>query len=415
MGTQSRVMIIVCDGMGDRPLRARRFQTPLSVAKKPNIDKLARTASVGLMHPVGPGVTPGSDVAHLALLGYNPYDSYNGRGGLEAVGAGIDMNTGDIALRCNFATVDEKMIVKDRRAGWNPEGREEFAKVLNEIDLSARDVSFEFVPTVAHRAVLILSGGKLSHRVTDTDPHEENKAVQTSKPKDDKEESRFTAEILNEFTEKSHQVLKSHPVNAERIKRGIPAVNIILSRGAGKIQPIEPLTAKYSIKAACIAVVPVVRGICSLAGMRLIDVEGATDGLDSDFKAMAKAAASALRENDLIFLHIKAPDIASHRGDFDQKVWTIEKIDEAIGENLKSLDLNIHYVVFTSDHATPVAVKDHSADPIPILIAGPDFDASNVASFSERTAATGNLGTLFAVNLMPILMSRLMKVEKFGY
>jgi len=408
------VLIIVCDGMGDRPARIRGFQTPLSVAKKPNIDALARTGSIGLMHPIGPGVRPGSDVAHFTLLGYNPYECYTGRGGLEAVGAGMTVNPGDVAFRCNFATVDDKLIVKDRRAGRASEGREEFAKAVNEIKISAPNVSFEFAPTVEHRGVLILRGKSLSRRVSDTDPHIEGRAVQRAKPEDGSEESRRTAEILNEFTEKSYLVLKNHPINTKRASMGLPPANVVLSRGAGTIPPIETLTMKYSISAAFVGVAPIVRGICRLAGMHLIDVEGATGGLDTNFVAKAKAAVTAMENYDLVFLHIKAPDIASHNGDFEKKVWTIEKIDGAIEEVLKSLDLNTRYIVLTSDHATPVVVKDHSADPVPIVVAGPDFDTSGAASFSERAAATGNLGALLALNLMPILMNRLGKVEKFG-
>lgn len=408
------ILIVVCDGMADRAARTRGFQTPLNVAKKPNMDALAETGSIGLMHPIGPGVNPGSDVAHFALLGYNPYEYYTGRGGLEAVGAGLAVNPSDVAFRCNFATVDDKMIVKDRRAGRAPEGREELAKAINEMKMSAPNVSFEFAPTVEHRGVLILRGKSLSRRVSDTDPHIEGRTVQKAKPEDRSEESRRTAEILNEFTEKSYLVLKNHPTNAKRVGMGLPPANAVLSRGAGTIPPIETLTTKYSISAAFIGVAPIVRGICRLAGMDLIDVEGATGGLDTNFVAKAKAAVRAMEKYDLVFLHIKAPDIASHNGDFEKKVWTIEKIDGALREALKSLDLNTHYIVLTSDHATPVVVKDHSADPVPIMIAGPDFDASGATSFSERTAATGNLGALLALNLVPILMNRLGKIEKFG-
>jgi len=409
------ILIVVCDGMGDRPTRMRSFQTPLSMAKKPNIDKLARTGSIGLMHPIGPGVRPGSDVAHLALLGYDPYKYYTGRGGLEAIGAGVTLDPGDVAFRCNFATVDDNMIVKDRRAGRASEEREDFANTVNEMKIGAPNVSFEFVSTVAHRGVLVLRGKGLSRRVSDTDPHIEGREVQVSRPEDNRKESRLTAKILNEFTEKSNLALKDHPTNMERVGKGLLPVNIVLSRGAGTVPPIEALTVKYSISAACIGVVPIVRGICRLAGMDLIDVQGATGGLDTDFLAKAKAAIAAVGKYDLVFLHIKAPDIASHNGDFDKKIWTVERIDEAIREVLESLNLNEHYIVLTSDHATPVTVKDHSADPVPILIAGPDFDASEVSSFSERTAATGNLGRLLALHLIPVLMNRLGKTEKFGF
>lgn len=410
-----RVLMIICDGMGDRAERIHRFQTPLSSASKPNMDALAKNGSVGLMDPVAPGIPPGSDVAHLAILGYDPYKFYTGRGGLEAAGAGLRIDPGDVAFRSNFATVDTSMIVKDRRAGRATQGREELAEALRQIKLSNTRISLEFAPTVEHRAVLIFKGEGLSRRVSDTDPHEEGLPVRKSLPEDEDQRSRRTAEFLNEFTAKSYEVLRSHPANLERVKNGLPPANIILSRGPGTVPPIEKLATKYSIDTACVAAVPIVRGVCRAAGMTLIEVKGATGGLDSDFKAKASAAVEAMKENDFVFLHMKAADVASHNGNFDQKVQAIERIDEGIGIVAKSIDLTTDYVAITSDHATPVTVKDHSADPVPILIAGPDFDISEVTEFCERSAASGNLGRLRALHLMPILMNRLGRVEKFGF
>jgi 2,3-bisphosphoglycerate-independent phosphoglycerate mutase len=233
---------------------------------------------------------------------------------------------------------------------------------------------------------------------------------------EDKEQaSRHTADILNEFTEKSYKVLNNHTINMERAKRALLPANIILSRGPGTLPPLEPLAQKYSVDTACIAVAPIVRGICRVAGMELVEVQGATGGLDTNFKAKVSAAIQAMKRHDLVFLHIKAADVASHDGDFDKKIWVIEKIDEAMAQVIDSVDLASDYVAMTSDHATPVTFRDHSADPVPVLIAGPDFDVSQTAAFSERTAATGNLGRLLALHLMPIMMNRLGKVEKFGF
>jgi len=407
--------MIVCDGMGDRADRAREFQTPLSVAKKANMDALARDGSIGLIDPVAPGVRPGSDVAHLAILGYDPCKFYTGRGGLEAAGAGLRLYQGDVAFRCNFATVDAKMVVKDRRAGRRIEGRDELAEAVSEMRLSDPSAAFEFVPTVEHRAVMILRGKGLSRKVSDTDPHKEGIPILRSIAEDEERASRRTAEILNEFTEKSFKVLSNHKINAERAERGLLPANIILSRGPGTLPPVELLGRKYCIDAACIAVAPIVRGICRVAGMRLIEVQGATGGLDTDFKAKVSAAVQAMKRHDLVFLHIKAADVASHDGDFEKKTWVIEKIDEAMAQVIESVDLAKDYIVLTSDHATPVAFRDHSEDPVPVLVAGPDFDISGITKFSERTAATGNLGRLLALHLMPIMMNRLGKVEKFGF
>lgn len=413
---ESKVLLLISDGVADRADRSRRFQTPLSVAKKPHIDKLASMSSVGLMYLVEPGVTPGSDVAHLALLGYDPYKYYTGRGALEAIGAGFKMGPSDVAFRSNFSTVDSSKIVQDRRAGRSEMGLDELAEALNEVKLtSVEGIESEFHRTLGHRGVLILKGENLSRMVTDTDPHFEKTRVGVAKSEDDQKSSKKTAAAVNEFTDKSYEALKSHPINLERVKHGFPPANIVLSRGAGTPPPIERLDKKYSLRTTCIAAAPIVRGICDLAGMKIVDVPGATGRPDTNYLAKADATIDAMKASDFVLLHIKAADVAGHDGDFKGKVKVVENLDRVVGRLLKSIDVKRDYFVFTADHATPVAVREHASDPVPLLCAGPDFDRSMITKFSERSASHGNLGTIHGRNLFPILMDRLWRLPKFGF
>jgi len=409
-------IVLVCDGMADRPVQDYKFKTPLEVANTPHMSRLTKAGSVGLMDPVRPGVIPGSDVAHFALLGYDPYQYYTGRGSLEAEGAGITLKPGDVAFRCNFATVDENMKVIDRRAGRIKAGTSKLAKVLNKMQLEAAPgVKVQFQKTVEHRGVLVFSGEGISRMVSDVDPHSTGVRILKSKPQDGTEEAARTAEGLNEFVRRSYELLKDHPVNIERAKKGQKPANIILPRGPGTLPSITPLPELYNMKAACIAAVAMVRGICKIAGMSLLDVKGATGGLNTDFLAKARAAVEASKGNDLVFVNVKACDVASHDGDFKTKVKIIERIDEMVGLIIDKVGLSTDYFAVTCDHCTPVNVRDHTSDPVPLAIAGPDVPSSRIPKFTENHAAAGNIGRIPASSLIPTLMDYLGKAEKFGF
>jgi len=409
-------IVLICDGMADRPVQDYKFKTPLEVANTPHISRLTKAGSVGLMDPVRPGVRPGSDVAHFALLGYDPYQYYTGRGSLEAEGAGITLSLGDVAFRCNFATVDENMKVLDRRAGRIKVGTSKLAKVLNKMQLEAAPgVKARFQESVEHRGVLVFSGEGTSRMVSDVDPHSTGVRILKSKPLDASEEAAKTAEALNEFVRRSYVLLKDHPVNVERAKKGQKPANIILPRGAGTLPSIKTLPELYNIKAACIAAVAMVRGICKIAGMSLLNVKGATGGLNTDFLAKARAAVEASKENDLVFVNVKACDVASHDGDFKTKVKAIEKVDEMIGLIIDKVGLSTNYFAVTCDHTTPVNIRDHTSDPVPLAMAGPDVSSSRIPKFTENHAAAGNIGRIPASSLIPILMDYLGKAKKFGY
>ncbi|MEM2446745.1 MAG: 2,3-bisphosphoglycerate-independent phosphoglycerate mutase [Candidatus Bathyarchaeia archaeon] len=410
-----KALLVIADGMADRPLKELGWKTPLEVADKPSMDHLATVGVCGIIDPIAPGIPPGSDTATLALLGYDALKVYSGRGAFEALGWGLEVAEGDVCFRCNFATVDKSLTVLDRRAGRIADAdASKLAESLRRVELSTKDVEFFFTNTVQHRATLVLRGSKLSPAVSDSDPETDGMKVRKIRPLDNSLEARLTAEILNELARKFHEVLEAHPVNKERVARGQPPANFILFRGAGTLPKIKPLSELYGVKAACIAVTSLIRGVCKAAGMQLLNVESATGTVQTDYMAKAKAAVQALETNDFVMLHVKAPDVASHDGNAKQKVEVIEKVDKMLAYILNKADLGETYVALTADHTTSCATKNHEGDPVPLAIMGPYVRGDDVNEFSERACAKGGLGRLRGKHLMPILMNFLGKVKKFG-
>ncbi|MEM2908206.1 MAG: 2,3-bisphosphoglycerate-independent phosphoglycerate mutase [Candidatus Hadarchaeales archaeon] len=400
-----KVLLLICDGMADRPVAELDGRTPLEAAEKPHMDELARRGVCGLMDTIAPGVPPGSDTAHLALLGYDPYEVYTGRGPFEAAGAGIELKPGDIALRANFATVDEDLVVRDRRAGRIQEA-DRLAEALRSIKL--RGVQVIFKSTVGHRGALVLCGRGLSHEVTDSDPHQVGAKAMQVKPLSRR--AARTARLLNEFSRKAHEVLEAHPLNEERRRRGLPPANYLLLRGAGVVPELQPMGQRFGIKGACVAAAALVKGVCRLAGMEVLDVPGATGGLNTDLDAKRDAALRALERNDLVLLHVKGFDEASHDGNAAAKVQLIERVDRMLGQLLGAADL----IVIAVDHTTPVSVREHTGDPVPVLIAGPGVRTDDVQRFDERSCARGGLGRIRGKDLLPIITDLMGKGRKFG-
>jgi 2,3-bisphosphoglycerate-independent phosphoglycerate mutase len=411
-----KAVLIIADGMADRPLKELDWKTPLEAARKPSLNQIAKTGMCGIMDPISPGLPPGSDTATLALLGYDALKVYSGRGAFEAIGSGVNVLPDDVAFRCNFATVDNNLVVLDRRAGRiSNEDASKLAESLQKIKLTKHsNAVFLFKNTIQHRASLVIRGPKLSTAVSDSDPEKVGEKVSEIKPLDESPEARLTAEILKELMQKFHEVLKQHPVNKERIKRGLPPANIILCRGAGTIPKIKSLSQIYGISATCIGATPLIRGVCKTAGMKLIDVKGATGTPQTDFMAKAKATVQALKTNDFVLLHVKATDVASHDGNIKQKIELIEKIDSMLGYVLNNIDLGSTYLAVTADHTTSSVTRDHEGDPVPIAITGPYVRRDDVEEYDERTCAKGGLNRIRGMDLMPILMNLIGKTKKFG-
>jgi len=403
-----KILLIVCDGLSDRPVKQFDMRTPLQAAKKPAMDALARHGISGTMDVIGPGVVPGSDTAHLALFGYDPYEVYTGRGPIEAAGAGIRLERGDVAFRCNFATVTDDLVVTDRRAGRIRSGTDELARAISGLKLG--DVTALFKEGSEHRGVLVLRGPGLDHRVTDVDPHQDGRVLECRAIVS---EASKTAEAVNRYVAMSHEILSKHPVNTERRKAGLPPANIVLPRGPGSIRDLEPIVERYGLRCAAVAGVTLVKGICRMVGMEVPEVAGATGGLDTDYRAKAQAALRLLDNHDLVFVNVKAGDVASHDGDFRMKVSVVENIDMMLGMMLKDLHEDV-VVALTCDHSTPVSVKDHSADPVPVTISGGGGRVDGVKEFDEVSAAYGALGRIRGIDLMPILLGAADRAKKFG-
>lgn len=408
-----KVVIVVCDGMGDRPSKILKGLTPLQAAEAKVFDEIARLGECGIMDVISPGQPPGSDTAHLALFGYDPQVYYSGRGAYEALGAGIDLKHGDVAFRCNFATVNQEGVVVDRRAGRIST---EEARILAEAlrDIRLEEAESIFVSTVEHRGVLVLRGAGLSRMVSDVDLHEIGVKIPEPRPLEDSEEARHTAKILKEFVEKARKILEEHPLNIERISRGLKPANIVLPRGAGTLPNIKPLGEVWKIRAAAIAGGALYKGVAKALGFDIINVPGATGTVNTNLKGKVEYTLNALTDYDLVFLHIKATDTVSHDKDPLRKREVIEWISRELHPLLEVIKQREYYLVLTADHTTPSEIGDHRGDPVPLAIMGPAVRRDWVERYDELSCARGGLGRIRGIDLMRILMNYMDKVPLFG-
>ncbi len=405
-----KVVLVICDGLGDRPVRELGNKTPLEAARTPNLDKLARESECGMMHTLGRGHTPGSDTAHLTILGYDITRHYSGRGPIEAAGIGLQLRHGDVALRGNFGTVDDDLLIKDRRAG-RIRVVEPLTKALDGIEIDG--VRFILKPGTAHRAGVIMRGTGLSGAIVDVDPHKTDKPVRTPvTPTEDTPEAKHTAEVLTKFLAEAHEILKKHPLNAKRKQEGKLPANYLLVRGAGQYKEIPSFKDRYGLSACCIAGGGLYKGVASFLGMRVLDVPGATGLPDTDIDAKFRMAMENLNSYDFVFVHVKATDSLGEDGNYEGKRDFIEKIDRsAVAFN--SLPEEVLFIM-TADHSTPCELKAHSGDPIPIMFHGSGVRVDNVGAFNERACAHGGLGFIRGKDVMPQMMNLLGTLPLIG-
>jgi len=412
-----KAILVIADGLGGRPSDLDG-QTCAEAASTPNLDALAEDGALGLVDPIGPGIRPGSDTAHLSLLGYDPFALYTGRGVFECLGIGMDVKTGDVCFRANFATVldtDHGFRLVDRRAGRLETGQDELEVALNRIELTETPgVQVMFRASTQHRGAVVLRGEGLSPHVTETDAHRVDALVLEARPSDSDPASARTADAVNEYTRKSYQALHDHPVNRKRLAQRNPPANIVLLRGASTCPRIPSLESIYDVRGAVIAGGALYRGVALACGMTSIDVPGATGGLDTDLGAKARAALDALDTVDYVFVHVKGTDNAGHDRDAAAKVAFIERIDaELIGPLVDGIDRDATHLAFTGDHTTPIDYGDHTVEPVPVLFAGPNVARDAVTSFGEREAGRGGLGR-FSGRVLPILLGYCNWAPKFG-
>ena len=407
-----KAILVIADGLGGRPTDYNG-QTCLEAADTPNLDQMAAKGSVGLMDSIKPGVRPGSDTAHLSIFGYNPYQCYTGRGIYEAAGIGMKVKKGDVCFRTNFVTLDEDGKIKDRRAGRISEGQDQLEEALQQLESKKHpEVEIKFLKSTEHRGALLLRGEGLGDNVTDTDPHELGVTVPKSEALD--ENSKKTAEVINEVMEQAYDILKDHPLNEKRKREGKLPANTILARGSARYPEVKSIQNKYGVNGTVIAAGALYKGVASVCGMEVKDAKGATGTVDSNILNKAKLGLKELENGkDLVFIHFKGTDNASHDHDAEAKIKFIEKIDETFSWLNDNIDWENTHLAFASDHTTSVQSGEHVADPVPVLIAGPSIRSDNVNNFDEYSCAEGGLNR-FSAQLLPMLLSYSDMSHKFG-
>ena len=387
-------IIILGDGMADEPIASLGGLTPLQYAKTPYMDELARQGVTGRMKTVADGFHPGSEVANMAVLGYDLPTVYEGRGVLEAASIGVELQPGDMAMRCNLICVEEE-ILKNHSAGHiTTEEADELIHSLNE-QLGSEQV--HFYTGVSYRHLLVIKGG--DKRVACTPPHDV--PLHPFRPllvKAEVPEAQATADLLNELILRSQELLKNHPVNLRRQAEGKDMANSIWPWSPGYRPAMRTMKEMYGIeRGAVISAVDLIRGIGVYAGLKVLHVEGATGLYDTNYEGKAQAALEALKENDFVYLHIEASDEAGHEGDVALKVKTIENLDRrAVGpiyEAVKQWKEPVAIAVLP-DHPTPCAVRTHTNQPVPFLIWKPGETPDGVTRFDEFAVAEGKFGVL---------------------
>ena len=402
-----KLLYILLDGVGDRPNPALNYTTPLDAALTPNLDALARQGIKGLVYPVAKGVAPESDIAVFSMLGYDVDTEYPGRGVIEAIGLDLDFKPGDLAVRANFATIDESNRIIDRRVGrdLSEEEAKSLAQALNE-QVKLSGATFRFVHSVGHRAVLVIrvEGEPLSGMISNTDPAYERVGklgvakegkvspyLKEAKPLEDTKAARLAAELVNEFTKQALKVLKDHPVNKERIKRGQLPGNAVLLRDAGSELPsVKSLYDRFKMRFAALTDMPVERGVAKITGMHSFEAGGL-----KEYAAKAKKTLELLTRYSGVYVHLKGPDEPGHDGDAWGKKKVIEDIDQHFfSKLLLNIDLDRVVVVISADHSTPCTLRAHSADPVPLLITGGKAGKDEPCRFTEKDCRRGSLGSL---------------------
>lgn len=392
-----KAILLIIDGLGDLPTP----KTPLQAAKKPNIDRLAKFGTTGMLASVKRFIVPGSDTSHLNILGYDPALFYFGRGPLEALGLGMDLESGDVAFRTNFATLSKGVVV-DRRAGRID--TETASALSKNLSMKIDDIQVIFKNSVEHRGALVLRGNGLSANIGETDPHA-NTRMLACVPLDESPEAKKTAGIVNKFTKIANDRLSAAPENKGR---KMPA-NAILLRGAGTFVKVPSFFERFNIKAACVAGGALYRGVARFLGMDVILVTGATGDKNTDVEAKAKATVKALDTYDFVFMHVKACDSAGHDGDFEAKMKMIEKIDKTI----PILEKSGACIIITGDHSTPVSLKAHSGHEVPILVYLGERPDDTVC-FDEIVCAKGALGHVRGKDIIPLILNITNRAEKYG-
>ncbi len=385
----TRLVLLVLDGLGGLAQQPNGL-TELEAARTPNMDLLAAEGQTGLSQAIGPGITPGSGPGHLALFGYDPVSSNIGRGALSALGLGVELKDGDVAVRLNFCTVDDKGRVVDRRAGRIDSSlNSSLISKLNAIDLPG--IELQFITESQHRAVLVMRGSGLDPRITETDPQRLDVFPVDPEP-------------IHPEAQRTSDVLKGVLAAVRECIGGESPANFVLMRGYAGRPVFQGIDQLYGLNPLCIATYPMYKGLARAVGM---DV---AEGLDTISAEVAELSAQ-WNSYDYFFLHVKSPDARGEDGDFDGKVAAIEEVDAKVPDILQ---LRPDVFVLTGDHSTPAVLRQHSWHPSPFLIRGEWVRPDRTEAFGERDCDTGALGVFPAQSIMAMMLGHGGRLAKFG-
>ncbi|MBM4241328.1 MAG: cofactor-independent phosphoglycerate mutase [Euryarchaeota archaeon] len=390
-----KYVVVIGDGMADYPLNELEGKTPLQAADIPNMDYIASKGVNGTLKTIPEGLDPGSDVANLSIMGYNPKKFYTGRGPLEAANMGVDLTHGEVAFRCNF--INER---NGKLADFNADHiSTEEAGMLIETLNQTFDTFGTFYLGTSYRNLFVYKDEKAAS-LKSVPPHDivgESVADNLIKPSED-----TNAKIINKIMLNSKNILKEHIVNKKRVNIGKNPANLIWLWGQGLKPEMTPFIEKYGLKGATITGVDLIKGIGIYIGLTNINVPGATGYYDTDYAGKAKYAVDALDEHDIVFIHVEAPDEAGHAGDIEEKINAIENIDSKIvGKLLDDLpNFDDYSISILPDHATPIYVKTHTKDPIPYAIYSTKDNRDEVKFYDEFSAEKGSLGVMSGYKFM---------------
>lgn len=376
-----KYIVLIPDGSADEPRPELGDKTPLQAAATPNFDNLARGGLVGTARMIPEGFPAGSDVANLCVMGYDPHTYYTGRAPLEAASLGIDLSGDNVAFRCNLVYVEDG-VMRDFTAGHISSGEAEDLIGFLQEKLGGREATFH--PGLSYRHVMVTEN--LALRAECTPPHDIT--GQPIKPRLPQGED---SDWLNALMDESRALLKAHPVNSKRIAAGKVPANMIWLWGQGKPPRLPTLKERFGLSGAVISAVDLVKGLGKYAGLKIVDVPGATGYIDTDYAAKGRYALRELENDDFVYVHVEAPDEASHMGDTALKVETIERFDaELLGTMLNGLAEIEYRLLILPDHATPLAIRTHSDAPVPFLVYDSQRPQEGPQSFDEASGASGN-------------------------
>jgi len=383
-----KYVVLLGDGMADWAVESLGGKTPLAYAKTPNMDRIAREGTLGLIDTVPRGMKPGSDVAILSVLGYDPAVCYTGRGPLEAASMGVHLEPGDLAFRCNLVTLGEgpDPIMEDFTAGHI--ASDEAREIILDLDREMGTATLRFYPGVGYRHLLVWKGG--GPEVETTPPHDiTGQPTAAWLPK-----GKGAEDVLGVML-RSREILKEHPVNRKRKELGKRQATSVWLWGQGGKPAMEPLSTRYGLRGGMISAVDLLNGLGVYAGLEILRVPGATGYIDTNYIGKAEKALEALGDKDFVFLHVEAPDEMGHEGNAEGKVKAVEDFDEkVVGTVLAGIARHGDYrVLVLSDHPTPIAKKTHTAEPSPFAVfcSRPDDNVRGAPGYSEEAARRGGL------------------------